>query len=450
MNRPAPGRPGQALNLRDQMSGFNTVELIQRKRDGGQLTEQEISWLISSYTEGTVPDYQMAAMTMAVFLNGLDKDELAAWTGAMLHSGDALDLSDISLPKVDKHSTGGVGDKVSIPLVPIVAACGVAVPMISGRGLGHTGGTLDKLESIPGFVTQLDPQRFRQILDECGGVMAGQSELLVPADRKLYALRDATGTVESIPLIASSIMSKKLAEGLDGLVLDVKVGSGAFMTDIDRARHLAKNMVATGATYGVTTTALITDMNQPLGRMVGNSNEIAESIDVLAGGGPPDLIEVTKALATAMLEVAGIEDPAGGIEAAIDSGDAMERFQCIVAAHGGDPSVVEDRSLLPMADQTVEIEAPRDGYVTRCDAHAIGVAAMRLGAGRKRKEDDIDPGVGIELRAKLGDQVAAGEVLAVMTHRPGDVSNAQALANDAWTISDQAPQPLTLVHEHIT
>ncbi len=431
------------------MSGFNTVELIQRKRDGGKLTDEQISWLISSYTDGSVAEYQMAAMAMAVFLNGLDDQELVTWTGAMLDSGETLDLSDIPLPKVDKHSTGGVGDKVSIPLVPIVAACGVAIPMISGRGLGHTGGTLDKLESIPGFVTQLDPHRFHEVLEECGMVMAGQSESLAPADRKLYALRDATGTVESIPLIASSIMSKKLAEDLDVLVLDVKVGSGAFMTDIERARFLAETMVSIGAAHGVNTRALITDMNQPLGRMVGNSNEILESLDVLEGQGPPDLIEVTKALAAAMLEPAGIDQPDRRIDEAIRSGQAMERFRCMVAAHGGDPGVVEDRSLLPMADQTLEITASRDGYVTRCDAHSIGVAAMRLGAGRKRKEDDIDPGVGIELRAKLGDQVASGDVLAVLTHRPGDVSDAQALATDAWTISDEPPPPLTLVHELI-
>ncbi len=432
------------------MASPNTVDLIQRKRDKGKLSSQEISWLIASYTDGVVTDYQMAAMAMAVFLNGLDDEELAAWTDAMLHSGRVLDLSDIPLPKVDKHSTGGVGDKVSIPLAPIVAACGVAVPMMSGRGLGHTGGTLDKLESIPGFTTELDPTRFHDVLAECGLVMAGQSESLVPADRKLYALRDSTGTVESIPLIASSIMSKKLAEDLDGLVLDVKVGSGAFMTDIGRARLLAQTMVGIGAAHEVSTTAVITDMNQPLGLMVGNSNEIAESIDVLAGGGPPDLIEVTRALAKAMLEVAGVTDPDHRIDHAIGSGEALERFQCMVAAHGGNPAVVEDRSILPMADQILEITAPRGGYVSRCDARSLGVAAMRLGAGRKRKEDDIDPGVGIELRAKRGDQVQDGQVLAILTHRPGDVSDVLALAREAWTISDEPPQAVELIHERIT
>jgi thymidine phosphorylase len=432
------------------MTSFNTVDLIQRKRDNKQLTPDEISWLISSYTDGSVTDYQMAAMAMAVFLNGLNEEELASWTGAMLRSGDVLDLSDISLPKVDKHSTGGVGDKVSIPLVPIVASCGVAIPMISGRGLGHTGGTLDKLESIPGFVTQLDARRFHEILKKCGLVMAGQSATLAPADRKLYALRDATGTVESIPLIASSIMSKKMAEDLDGLVLDVKVGSGAFMTDIEQARYLARLMVSIGATHGVSTTALITDMNQPLGRMVGNSNEITESIDVLEGGGPADLVEVTRALAGAMLEAAGIDDPGGQIDRAIRSGRAMESFQCMVTAHGGNPAVVEDRSLLPMADQKTEITAPRDGFVTRCDARAIGLAAMRLGAGRSRKEDDIDPGVGIELRAKVGDEVAVGEVLATMIHRPGDIGQAEKLAAGAWRISDDPPEPVKLVHERIS
>lgn len=431
------------------MTASNAVELIERKRDGGSLTPDEITWLIDSYTDGTVADYQMAAMTMAVFIRGLDSDELAAWTGAMLHSGDVLDFSGIAAPKVDKHSTGGVGDKVSIPLAPIVAACGVAVPMMSGRGLGHTGGTLDKLESIPGFTTQIDKARFRQILDECGFVMAGQSETLVPADRKLYALRDATGTVPSIPLIASSIMSKKLAEDLDGLVLDVKVGSGAFMTDIEQARTLARTMVGIGASHEVGVTALITDMNQPLGRMVGNSNEMAESIDVLRGGGPADLVAVTRALAVEMLGVAGIDAAEDRISESISSGAALEKFATMVAAHGGDPAVTEDLSRLPLAPERHELAAPRGGFVSRCEARAIGVAAMRLGAGRTRKEDDIDPGVGIEVLAKVGDEVAAGDPLAVLTHRPGDIGEAIRLASGAWEISDEPPVPPVLIHERI-
>lgn len=431
------------------MTAFNAVELIERKRDGGQLSPDEIGWMIARYTDGTVADYQMAAMTMAVFINGLDADELAAWTGAMLHSGDVLDLSDVGLPKVDKHSTGGVGDKVSIPLAPIVAACDVVVPMMSGRGLGHTGGTLDKLESIPGFQTQLDAARFREILHDCGLVMAGQSETLVPADRKLYALRDSTGTVPSIPLIASSIMSKKLAEDLDGLVLDVKVGSGAFMTDMEDARTLATTMVGIGASYDVGVTALITDMNQPLGRMVGNSNEIAESIDVLKGEGPADLIAVTRSLAREMLGVAGVEGPEQRIDEVISSGAALERFERMVAAHGGDPRVIEDRSLLPWAPEHHELLAQRSGFVTRCDARQIGVAAMRLGAGRTRKEDDIDHGVGIELVAKLGEEVVEGDVLAILTHRPGDIEPAVDLAASAWVIDEEPPPSLTLIHERI-
>lgn len=429
---------------------MNAVELIERKRDAGRLTDKEIKWLISAYTDGTVTDYQMSAMAMAVFLNGLDADELAAWTAAMLHSGDTLDLSDFDMPKVDKHSTGGVGDKVSIPLAPIVAACGVAVPMMSGRGLGHTGGTLDKLDSIPGFDTQLDVARFREVLGRCGFVMAGQSETLVPADRKLYALRDASGTVPSIPLIASSIMSKKLAEDLDGLVLDVKVGSGAFMTDMDRARQLARTMVGLGDSHGVEVNALITDMDQPLGNMVGNSNEIAESIDVLERRGPADLTEITIALAVEMVRVADLDDPEGRVQRALDSGAAMERFLCMVEAHDGDPRIVGDRSLLPMATETTAIEAPRSGYVARCDARGIGIAAMRLGAGRTRKEDEVDPGVGIELHAKVGTEVTEGEALCVLTHRAGDISDALERARAAFEIADEAPAQTALIRERIT
>lgn len=431
------------------MTAFTAVEVIERKRDRGALTDEEIAWLIAAYTDGSVTDYQMAAMAMAVFINGLDPRELAAWTGAMLHSGEVLDFSDIPLPKVDKHSTGGVGDKVSIALAPIVAACGVAVPMMSGRGLGHTGGTLDKLESIPGFSTQLDRKRFHEVLTECGLVMAGQSETLVPADRKLYALRDATGTVPSIPLIASSIMSKKLAEDLDGLVLDVKVGSGAFMTEIDRARELANTMVGLGTSHGVQVTALITDMNQPLGRMVGNSNEMAESIDVLHGGGPEDLVEITRALAVEMLTVAGIDRAEQRIGEVLSSGLAVEKFAAMVAAHGGDPRVVEEPALLPVASERFEVTAPLDGYVVRCDARDIGVAAMRLGAGRTRKEDEVDPGVGIEVLAKLGDRVAVGQPLAVLTHRPGDIDPALARLQSAWDIADTPPEPIPLIHERI-
>lgn len=428
---------------------MNAVELIERKRDGQRLTDEEIRWLIQAYTDGTVTDYQMSAMAMAIFFNGLDPEELSAWTGAMLNSGEVLDLSDVDKPKIDKHSTGGVGDKVSIPLAPLVASCGVAVPMMSGRGLGHTGGTLDKLESIPGFTAQLDPQTFHDILGRVGVVMAGQSETLVPADRKLYALRDASGTVPSIPLIASSIMSKKLAEDLDGLVLDVKVGEGAFMPDMERARQLAETMIGIGKSHGLAVTALITDMSQPLGRMVGNANEIAESIDVLAGEGPEDLVEITVGLAVEMLTLAGIDDPEQTVARALSSGAALEKFEEMVEAQGGDPRVVSDRTLLPSAPETTPIEAESGGYVAECDARSIGLAAMRLGAGRERKEDDIDPGVGIEVRKKIGDQVSPGDVLAVLRHRPCDISEAMARASSAWVISEQPTKRPQLIHKWI-
>ena len=395
---------------------MNAVELIQRKRDGADLSPGEIAWLIAGYTDGTVTDYQMAAMTMAIFLNGLTDEELAAWTEAMLHSGDVLDLAGIEGGKVDKHSTGGVGDKVSIPLAPMVAAAGISVPMMSGRGLGHTGGTLDKLESIPGFSTQLDPRAFESLLAETGLVLAGQSETLVPADRKLYALRDATGTVESIPLIASSIMSKKLAEDLDGLVLDVKVGRGAFMPDRDRARQLARTMVGLGAAHGVPVVALLTPMEQPLGNEVGNASEIAESLEILRGSGPKDLTEIT--------------------------------FR--IEAQGGDPHVVENPGILPQPAHRSQLPAPRTGIVTRCDARKIGVGAMRLGAGRERKEDVVDPAVGVTILAKEGDLVGEGQPLATLAwndQRRLDI--AAPLLAEAWEIGDERPEPLPSVLEEI-
>lgn len=430
------------------------VELIERKRDHGRLTDEEIAWLISAYTAGSVTDYQMSAMTMAVFLNGLDPDELAAWTAAMLHSGDVLDFSDIAAPKVDKHSTGGVGDKVSIPLGPMVAACGVAIPMMSGRGLGHTGGTLDKLESIPGFRTALDPAEFHRVLDRCGLVLAGQSETLVPADRKLYSLRDATGTVPSIPLISSSIMSKKLAEGLDALVLDVKFGRGAFMKDIDRSRTLAETMVGIGEAHGVRTVALLTSMESPLGGEVGNASEIRESIDVLRGGGPPDLVEVTMALGIEMLMLAGVApDPADArrrLEQAVSSGAALETFAKVIEAQGGDPRVLEDPSILPSAARHHIITAPATGIVTKCDALDIGLAAMRLGAGRDRKEDTIDPGVGITVHAKPGDAVTEGDPLATLAYRhTARLQEAIRLIGPAFSIGDEAPSSLAMVAERI-
>ena len=429
---------------------FTAVGLIETKRDRGTLSPEAIDWLIRSYTQGTVTDYQMAAMAMAVFLNGLDAAELAAWTTAMLHSGDVLDCSGIPAPKVDKHSTGGVGDKISIPLAPLVAACGVAVPMMSGRGLGHTGGTLDKLESIPGFTTGLDPERFREVLTEHGLVLAGQSETLVPADRKLYALRDATATVPSIPLISSSIMSKKLAEGLDGLLLDVKTGSGAFMQDLDRARDLARTMVGIGDRHGVNTVALITRMDQPLGREVGNANEMRESIDVLRGEGPPDVVELTLAFGEVMLELGGLEDGRSRLKDAITSGAALQKLADVVEAQGGDPAVIHDTSLLPAAPHVDVIEAGSDGFVTRCDALTVGTVATRLGAGRERKEDEVDPGVGITVEAKIGEAVTRGQPLATIRHSdPARYSAQRDSLLGAWEIGHEQPDLETLIVERI-
>jgi pyrimidine-nucleoside phosphorylase len=433
----------------------NAVELIQRKRDRGVLTDDEISWLIRSYTSGAITDYQMAAMVMAIFLNGLEPSELVDWTRAMLHSGDVLDFSDITLPKVDKHSTGGVGDKVSIPLAPMVAACGVSIPMMSGRGLGHTGGTLDKLESIPGFTTALDPRRFREVLDSCGLVLAGQSETLVPADRKLYALRDATGTVESIPLISSSIMSKKLAEDLDGLVLDVKVGLGAFMKTRERARELAETMVGISKAYEVKAVALLTAMEEPLGKEVGNANEIAESIAVLRGEGPSDLVEVTMALGIEMLSVAGVEtDPDRArtmLEATRTSGKALEVFARVVEAQGGDPRVTEDPGLvLPKSPHRSDVTATEAGFVRGLDAFRVGVAAMRLGAGRERKEDTIDPAVGITVLVKPGTEVEAGQPILRLSYRhPARLEEALSVLDGAIDIGDEKPEPNPLILERV-
>ena len=433
---------------------MNFVELIERKRDGNRLTSPEITWLIGEYTAARIPDYQMSALLMAVFKEGLDGEELATWTEAMLHSGEILDFSDIAAPKVDKHSTGGVGDKVSIPLVPMVAACGVAVPMVSGRGLSHTGGTLDKLESIPGFRTALDPPEFRRLLARHGMVLAGQSSTIAPADRSIYALRDSTGTVPSIPLIASSIMSKKLAEGIDALVLDVKVGAGAFMKDLDHARLLAHTMVAIGEAHDTETVAYLTDMNQPLGREIGNATEIAESLAVLRGGGPEDLVEVTYTLGSAMLVMGGITTETvvarAMLEEVIASGAAFDKFVEIVIAQGGDPAVVNDPSRLPAARGEHILTATRAGFVTRCDALDLGIAAMRIGAGRATKEEAVDHGVGITVERKVGDPVDAGDVLARLHwNDEGRLADAIALADLAFEIGDAPVAPHPLIIEEV-
>jgi pyrimidine-nucleoside phosphorylase len=432
------------------LMAYTAVELIETKRDGGTLSADAINWLISAFTEGSVTDYQMSAMTMAIYLNGLDDDELANWTSAMLNSGEVLEFDDIPAAKVDKHSTGGVGDKISIPLAPLVASCGVVVPMMSGRGLGHTGGTLDKLETIPGFFTGLDPGRFGDILRETGLVLAGQSDTLVPADRKLYALRDASGTVSSIPLISSSIMSKKLAEGLDGLVLDVKTGTGAFMKDLEDSQTLARTMVGIGNANGVRTIALITDMSQPLGKEVGNANEMAESIATLRGEGPDDITELTMALGEVMLELAGIEGGRDLLESKIESGQALEKFKEVIAAQDGDPSVVDDPSRLPRAPETATVNADRAGYVTRCNALTVGITATRLGAGRERADDVVDPGVGITLHKKLGDRVETGDALATVHYSKQNLWDTQRdKLTGAWTIEDEPEEPRPLVIERI-
>lgn len=432
------------------MKHHSIIDLIERKRDGGTLAADELQWVIAEYTADRIPDYQMSSLLMAIFIRGFEPNELGPWTEAMLRSGEVLDLGHIPAGKVDKHSTGGVGDKISIPLAPMVAACGVAVPMMSGRGLGHTGGTLDKLESIPGFRTRLDRDEFVAIVERLGLVLGGQSETMAPADRRIYALRDGTGTVPSLPLIASSIMSKKLAEGIDGLVLDVKTGSGAFMKNETDARALAKTMVGIGDSHGTKVVATLTAMDQPLGVEVGNANEIAESLDVLAGGGPADVVDLTYSLAADMLLLAGVEaDREVALERlqkAVASGAAMERFQDVIVAQDGNPNVADDRSLLPVAPKRYELVAAGTGVVSKCDARDIGVAGVRLGAGRARKEDEVDPGVGISLRAKVGDAVTAGEPLATIVYRDEDrLQAALPLLERAWEIGETAAAPSLII-----
>jgi len=383
---------------------FAAVDVIAVKRDRGRIPDEQIDWVIDAYTRGAVADEQMSALAMAILLNGMAPDELARWTAAMIASGERLDLSTVDRPTTDKHSTGGVGDKITLPLAPLVAACGAAVPQLSGRGLGHTGGTLDKLESIPGWRATLTNDEFMRQLHEVGAVVCAAGDGLAPADRKLYALRDVTATVESIPLIASSIMSKKIAEGSSALVLDVKVGTGAFMKDVESARSLASAMVSLGTAHGVRTVALLTDMSTPLGRTAGNALEVTESLEVLAGGGPPDVVELTLTLAREMLSAAGLGDvdPAD----ALRDGRAMDVWRRMISAQGGDPAAP-----LPSARERHVVTAPASGVLTRLDALAVGVAAWRLGAGRARKEDPVSPGAGVVLLAKPGDRVQAGQPL---------------------------------------
>ena len=430
---------------------MNVVQLIRKKRDGHALSADEVRAFVAGYTADRIPDYQAAALLMAIVWRGLDETELHALTDAMLRSGDVLDLGALGGGKVDKHSTGGVGDKVSLHLAPAVAACGVFVPMISGRGLGHTGGTLDKLESIPGFRVDLTIDRFRAVLAVCGLALIGQTERLAPADKRLYALRDVTGTVESIPLIAASIMSKKLAEGIDGLVLDVKVGSGAFMKTVEQARTLARTLVAIGRGAGKRVTAFLTDMDQPLGHWVGNSVEVRESLDVLEGGGPPDLVELTLALGGEMLVLGGaaatLEEGRAKIARALADGSARDRFRRCVELQGGR---LPERGA-PIANEAICVDATRAGFVTAIDAEAVGRAGVALGAGRLRKEDAIDPAAFIHLMRKRGDEVAPGQTVlrfsAPRARETADEVRAQLQA--AFTIGDAAPPPRPLVLEVI-
>src|SRR5690348_17203160 len=418
---------------------FDAVDVIITKRGKGELSDAQIDWVIDAYTRGAVADEQMSALAMAILLNGMEPGEIARWTAAMIASGERLDLSSVDRPTVDKHSTGGVGDKITLPLAPLVAACGAAVPQLSGRGLGHTGGTLDKLESIPGWRASLSLEEISAQLADVGAVICATTPTLAPADRKLYALRDVTGTVESIPLIASSIMSKKIAEATGGLVLDVKVGSGAFMKSRDRARELAETMVRLGTDHGLATTALLTDMSVPLGRAVGNALEVAESVEVLRGGGPADVVELTIALAREMLALGGVEaDPAE----VLASGAAYPVWERMIAAQGGDPAAA-----LPAASHVEAVVADRSGVVG-LDALSIGTAAWRLGAGRARKEHPVQAAAGVLLLVDPGDAVEAGQpLLELHTDTPDAVPGARAALADGVTVTAEPTPRRPLVQE---
>jgi thymidine phosphorylase len=418
---------------------FAAVDVITTKRDGGTLSDGQIDWVVDAYTRGAVADEQMSALAMAILLRGMRPAEIARWTAAMIASGERLDLSSVPRSTVDKHSTGGVGDKITLPLTPLVAACGAAVPQLSGRGLGHTGGTLDKLETIPGFRIALSNEEFLSQLREVGAAVCAAGDGLAPADRKLYALRDVTGTVEAIPLIASSIMSKKIAEGTGALVLDVKVGSGAFMKKRADAEELARTMVELGIAHGVTTVALLTDMSTPLGLAVGNAVEVEESLEVLAGGGPADVVELTLALAREMLACIGLSDVDPSV--ALKDGRAMDSWRAMVRAQGGDPDAP-----LAQAPEREVVRAERSGYVSTVDAHAIGVAAWRLGAGRARKEDPVSAAAAVVLHRRPGDSVRAGDVLyELRADDAARIPTAVQTARHAVQITDTPPPPTPLI-----
>jgi pyrimidine-nucleoside phosphorylase len=438
---------------------FRAIDVIRKKRDGVELSRAEIEGLINAYTNGDIPDYQVSAWLMAVVLRGMTRPETAALTDAMLHSGEVLDLSSLPAKKVDKHSTGGVGDKTSLVLAPLVAAAGLAVPMISGRGLGHTGGTLDKLESIPGFNVNLPVAKFRNMLETCGCSMIGQTAEIAPADRKLYALRDVTGTVESPYLICASIMSKKLAEGIDALVLDVKTGSGAFMKNENDAVFLAELMVETGHRMGKHAVALITDMDQPLGNLIGNSLEVVECVDILRGGGPQDLRELCLELAAWMLALGGaarsIKEGKQKSAELISSGKALQKFKQMIELQGGDARVIDEPSIdkmkhLPLAKQSAQIKAASAGYIASMQCEQIGTACVILGGGREKKEDSVDPSVGIVLNKKVGVRVERDETLATIYYNEESrAERAQELIRTACQIAEATPQPRPLIHRVI-
>jgi pyrimidine-nucleoside phosphorylase/thymidine phosphorylase len=435
-------------------TSIRTVDVIRKKRDGQELSRAEIDHLVSGYTSGKIPDYQASAWLMAALLRGLSRAETAALTDAMLHSGQVLDLSEFSAPKIDKHSTGGVGDKTSLVLAAVAAAGGLVVPMISGRGLGHTGGTLDKLESIPGFQVGLSIARFREVLRACGCAMIGQTAEIAPADRLLYSLRDVTGTVESPYLICASIMSKKLAEGIDGLVLDVKTGSGAFMKTEEDAAFLAELMVETGKRMGKKVVALITDMDQPLGLRVGNSLEVEEVIDVLRGRGPDDLRELCRELAAWMLYLGGRAKTIDGAKAISDeliqSGQALEKFREMVALHGGDARAIDDTDRLPRAKYALDVLSSQSGFVSAIQCEAVGTACVVSGGGREKKEDSVDPSVGIILHKKVGDRVETSEPLCTVRYNDESrAANAKQLLARSYEISDAPPVAKKLVHRII-
>lgn len=393
------------------MGCYNPIDLIYKKRDGKKLTKKEIQFLISEYTKNIIPDYQFAAFLMAIYFQGMDFEETTDLMQAMLYSGKVLNLSDIKQPKIDKHSTGGVGDKISLILAPLVASCGVCVPMISGRGLGHTGGTLDKLESIPGFRTNLGVREFKKQLKKIGVALIGQTREIAPADKKIYALRDVTATVDSIPLISASIMSKKLAEGLDGLVLDVKFGTGAFMNDYKKAKELARTMIQIGRRSGVKVIAILTDMNNPLGAYIGNSLEVIETIEALKGRGPKDLMDVTFALAEAMLKIAKIKVGRRLLKMKIANGEALNKFKEIISYQGGDVRIIKDYFRLPVAKNKIKVKAQKNGYIHHIDNFQIGMLLVKLGGGRLRKDDKIDPSCGFRVYKKIGDYVKKGECI---------------------------------------